>query len=78
MRAEELKQSDLLFIKLGIEEFDVEPAIKKFELEEAEDYKTCVAEWEQKSKQFLAAKAQQSLKGHSAAEQNRTKMRAEL
>jgi len=38
VRVEELKQSDLLFIKTGIEEADVEPSIDRLNLKEDEEY----------------------------------------
>ena len=45
VRAEELKQSDYLFIKTGIEEVDVEPSIVRLGLGEDEEYKTIVNEF---------------------------------
>ena len=38
VRQEELKQNDLLFIKLGIEESDVEPSIQRLGMDQDEEY----------------------------------------
>ena len=53
VRAEELKQSDYLFIKTGIEEVDVEPSIARLELSEDPEYKELVNEYATKSDAFL-------------------------
>ena len=53
VRAEELKQSDYLFIKTGIEEVDVEPSIARLELSEDSEYKELVNEYAAKSDAFL-------------------------
>ena len=45
VRSEELKQSDLLFVKLGIEEADVEPSIRRLNMTKDEDYKRIVQVW---------------------------------
>lgn len=45
VRAEELKQSDYLFIKTGIEEVDVEPSCIRLKMSEDEEYTTLVNEW---------------------------------
>merc|ERR1719362_2481631 len=64
VRAEELRQSDLLFIKLGIEESDVEPSIEKLNLTEDDEYKQIMTESKEKSDSFLKEKAREGLKGH--------------
>ena len=64
VRAEELKQSDYLFIKTGIEEVDVEPSIVRLGLGEDSEYKTIVNEFQAKSDQFLKQKAAESMKGN--------------
>merc|ERR1719201_2393614 len=59
VRAEELRQSDLLFIKLGIEESDVELSIEKLNLTEDDEYKQLMTESKEKSDAFLKDKARE-------------------
>jgi len=53
VRTEEIKQSDVLFLKTGIEEADVEPSIERLNLKDDDDYKKIVDEWKEKSQAFL-------------------------
>ena len=57
VRSEELKQSDLLFVKLGIEEADVEPSIRRLNMTKDDDYKKIVQVWQTNSEKFLREKA---------------------
>ena len=57
VRVEELKQADLLFIKTGIEEADVEPSIERLKLREDEEYVAVCTDWAKKSQAFLTLKA---------------------
>lgn len=78
VRVEELKQADLLFIKTGIEEADVEPSVERLKLREDEEYKNVCKEWAEKSQAFLTLKAKENVKNHSAAEAQRARQRVEL
>jgi hypothetical protein len=78
VRVEELKQADLLFIKTGIEEADVEPSVDRLKLREDEEYKKVCKEWAEKSQAFLTLKAKENVKNHSAAEAQRARQRVEL
>jgi len=78
VRAEELKQSDQLFIAIGIEEQDVEPNITRLQLGDDPEYKGILDEWSVKSQNFLQAKARESLKGHAQADATRARQRVEL
>ena len=79
VRSEELKQSDYLFNKTGIEEADVEPSINRLELASDEEYKEILEEWKKKSDQFLADRAKEEAKvNHAAAEERRTQARIAL
>ena len=57
VRSEELKQSDLLFVKLGIEEADIEPSIRRLNMTKDDDYKKIVQVWQTNSEKFLREKA---------------------
>lgn len=79
VRSEELKQSDLLFNKTGIEEADVEPSINRLNLAEDQEYKDILEEWKKKSDQFLADRAREEGKAnHAAAEERRALARIAL
>ena len=51
-----LKADDRFFNETGIEEEDVEPNLKRLNLEEDEEFKAICAEWQKKSEDFLASK----------------------
>ena len=79
VRSEELKQSDILFNKTGIEEADVEPSINRLELGEDPEYKKIVDEWKAKSDEFLKARSEEEGKAnHAAAEARRVQARQAL
>ena len=79
VRSEELKQSDILFNKTGIEEADVEPSINRLELGEDPEYKKIVDEWKEKSDEFLKARAiEEGKANHQAAEARRAQARIAL
>ena len=78
VRVEELKQADLLFIKTGIEEADVEPSIERLKLREDEEYVAVCTDWAKKSQAFLTLKAKENVRNHSAAEAQRARQRVEL
>ena len=79
VRSEELKQSDILFNKTGIEEADVEPSINRLELGEDPEYKKIVDEWKAKSDEFLKARAiEEGKANHQAAEARRAQARIAL
>jgi len=73
VRVEELKQADLLFIKTGIEEADVEPSIERLKLREDAEYVAVCTDWAKKSQAFLTLKAKENVRNHSAAEAQRAR-----
>ena len=78
VRTEEIKQSDILFLKTGIEEADVEPSIERLGLKEDDDYNKIINEWKEKSQAFLQAKAREGTGDHSAADAQRARQRIAL
>lgn len=56
IKVEKLKADDKFFNETGIEEEDVEPSIKRLNLEEDEEYKQIVEEFKKLSEEFLASK----------------------
>lgn len=56
IKVEKLKADDHFFNETGIEEEDVEPSIKRLEMEEDEDFKAIIEEYKKMSDDFLASK----------------------
>ena len=56
IKVEKLKADDRFFNETGIEEEDVEPNIKRLNLEEDEEFKEIIEEYKKKSEDFLASK----------------------
>lgn len=56
IQVEKLKADDRFFNKTGIEEEDVEPSIKRLNMEEDEDYKKIVEDYKQQCETFLQEK----------------------
>ena len=56
IKVEKLKADDKFFIETGIEEEDVEPSIKRLDLENDEEFKAIIEEFKQQSDAFLASK----------------------
>lgn len=56
IKVEKLKADDHFYNETGIEEEDVEPSVKRLNMEEDEDFKTIIEEFKQKSDEFLASK----------------------
>lgn len=56
IKVEKLKADDRFFNETGIEEDDVEPNLKRLNLEEDEEFKAICEEWQKKSEDFLASK----------------------
>lgn len=56
IKVEKLKADDHFFNETGIEEEDVEPNIKRLELEEDEEFKAIIEEFKKMSDEFLASK----------------------
>merc|ERR1712060_842552 len=56
IKVEKLKADDHFFNETGIEEEDVEPSLKRLNLEEDEEFKAIVEEFKKKSDDFLASK----------------------
>ena len=56
IKVEKLKADDHFFNETGIEEEDVEPSLKRLNLEEDEEFKAIVDEFKKKSDEFLASK----------------------
>jgi len=56
IKVEKLKADDHFFNETGIEEEDVEPSVKRLDLENDEEFKAIVEEFKKKSDDFLASK----------------------
>ena len=56
IQVEKLKADDHFFNETGIEEEDVEPNLKRMNLEEEDDFKAVFDEFKKKSDEFLASK----------------------
>jgi len=56
IKVEKLKADDHFFNETGIEEEDVEPSIKRLDMEEDEEFKAIIEEFKKKSEEFLASK----------------------
>ena len=56
IKVEKLKADDKFFNETGIEEEDVEPNIKRLNLEEDEEFKGIIEEYKKMSDDFLASK----------------------
>ena len=77
IKVEKLKADDEFFNAFGIEEEDVEPSIKRLNLEEDSDFKAILQEWENKSKEFLDSKKDETAKIMAAAAEFKARMEAE-
>jgi hypothetical protein len=60
IKVEKLKADDQFFNESGIEEEDVEPSIKRLNLEADPEYLGIVEEWSKQSKDFLDEKRKES------------------
>lgn len=56
IKVEKLKADDHFFNETGIEEEDVEPNIKRLNLEQDDEFKSIIEEFKKKSDEFLASK----------------------
>ena len=56
IKVEKLKADDHFFNETGIEEEDVEPSIKRLEMEDDEEFKALIEEFKVKSEEFLKSK----------------------
>jgi hypothetical protein len=56
IKVEKLKADDHFFNETGIEEEDVEPSIKRLDMEEDEEFKALIEEFKVKSEEFLKSK----------------------
>ena len=56
IKVEKLKADDAFYNETGIEEEDIEPNIKRLNLEEDEEFKAIIEEYKVKSDEFLASK----------------------
>lgn len=56
IKVEKLKADDHFFNETGIEEEDVEPSIKRLNLEEDDEFKAIIDEFKLQSDEFLASK----------------------
>lgn len=77
IKVEKLKADDEFFNTFGIEEEDVEPSVKRLNLEEDPEVKTILEEWEGKSKAFLDSKKDETAKIMKAAQEYKERMEAE-
>lgn len=77
IKVEKLKADDEFFNAFGIEEEDVEPSIKRLGLEEDEEMKQIMNDWEAKSKEFLESKKDETAKIMAAAADFKARMEAE-
>jgi len=76
-KVEKPKADDEFFNTFGLEEEDVEPSIKRLNLEEDPEMKAILAEWEAKSKDFLDSKKDETAKIMAAAAEFKARMEAE-
>jgi hypothetical protein len=60
IKVEKLRADDEFFNITGIEEEDVEPSIKRLNIEKDPEYVTMVEEWSKKSNAFLDEKRKES------------------
>jgi len=56
IKVEKLKADDHFFNETGIEEEDVEPSIKRLDMEDDEEFKAIIEEFKLKSEEFLKSK----------------------
>ena len=77
IKVEKLKADDEFFNQTGIEEEDVEPSIKRLGLTEDEELKAVIKEWEDKSKEFLDQKRDETAKIIAAAKEQKERADAE-
>jgi len=56
IKVEKLKADDKFFIDTGIEEEDVEPSVKRLDMEDDEEFKAIIEEFKKQSDEFLANK----------------------
>lgn len=56
IKVEKLKADDAFFNETGIEEEDVEPSVKRLNLEQDEEFKAIIEEYKKQSDDFLASK----------------------
>lgn len=77
IKVEKLKADDRFFNETGIEEEDVEPSVKRLNLEEDEEYKALVADFQKKSEEFLTAKKDETAVFMQKAQEMRAKVEAE-
>jgi hypothetical protein len=77
IKVEKLKADDEFFNTFSIEEEDVEPSIRRLKLEEDEEFKAILTEWENKSKDFLDSKKDETAKIMAAAAEFKARMEAE-
>ena len=77
IKVEKLKADDEFFNTFSIEEEDVEPSIRRLKLEEDADFKAILTEWENKSKDFLDSKKDETAKIMAAAAEFKARMEAE-
>lgn len=61
IKIEELRAGDQFFYETGIEESDVEPNMKRLNMDKDEECKAIIAEFAEKSKKFLADKQAETI-----------------
>ena len=71
IKVEKLKADDHFFNETGIEEEDVEPSVKRLELEEDPEFKEIIEEFKKKSEDFLAAKKDETAQMMQKAQEAR-------
>lgn len=69
IRIEKMKADDTFFNEFSYEEFDVEPNVQKLNLEEDEEYKKILADYAQKSKEYLEKRQDETAKLMKAQQQ---------
>ena len=77
IKVEKLKADDEFFNTFGIEEEDVEPSVKRLNLEQDPEFKGLIDEWEAKSKAFLDSKKDETAKIMAAAAEYKARLEAE-
>lgn len=76
IKVEKLKADDHFFNETGIEEEDVDPSIKRLDMEKDPEFVAIIEEFKQKSEEFLASKKDETAAMLQKAQQARAMMEA--
>lgn len=76
IKVEKLKADDHFFNETGIEEEDVDPSIKRLDMEKDPEFVAIIEEFKKKSEEFLASKKDETAAMLQKAQQARAMMEA--